>query len=82
MREMMIGQARDNFSAIIASLSNGTSSECLIKNRNTPVARIVPVTTPSTQEKRTFGIAKDKPFLTEDAQFDAMDEEIAEEFGV
>lgn len=46
------------------------------------MARIVPVTTPSTQEKRTFGIAKDKPFLTDDAQFDAMDEEIAEEFGV
>lgn len=82
MEEMTIGQARDNFSAIIANLLNGTISECLVKNRDTPVARIVPVAKTSTAEKRLFGIAKNNPFLIDDDIFDALDDEIAEEFGV
>ena len=79
---MTIGQARDNFSAIVAQLLSGTLSECLIKSRDTPVAKIVPVAQAATLQKRPFGIAADEPFLLDDEQFDALDAEVAEEFGL
>lgn len=80
MAEMTIGQARDSFSTLIANLLNGTVQEYVIKNRNTPVARIVPIV-PSTERPYGFGIARERPFLLDDDAFDALDEEIAEEFG-
>lgn len=82
MEEMTIGQARDGFSALIARLVDGSISECVIKNRSKPVARIVPITTTTQLSKRPFGIACEQPFLIDDNGFDALDAEIAEEFGL
>ena len=80
MEEMTIGQARDGFSALIARLLDGSISECIIKNRSKPVARIVPITPAVQATKRPFGIARACPFLTDDDGFDALDAEIAEDF--
>ena len=82
MEEMTIGQARDGFSALIARLLDGSVSECIIKNRSKPVARIVPITPVVQATKRPFGIASACPFLTDDDGFDALDAEIAEDFGL
>lgn len=82
MEEMTIGQARNHFSALIARLMDGSISECIIRNRSTPVARITPFEASSQEAKRTFGIARDNPFLTDDDGFDALDTEIADEFGL
>ncbi len=82
MEEMTIGQARDGFSALIARLLDGSISECVIKNRSKPVARIVPITPEAKAAKRVFGIASACPFLTDDDGFDALDAEIAEDFGL
>ena len=57
MEEMTIGQARDGFSALIARLLDGSVSECVIKNRSKPVARIVPIAPVVQATKRPFGIA-------------------------
>ena len=82
MEEMTIGQARDGFSALIARLLDGSVSEFVIKNRSTPVARIVPIEPSAQAIKRPFGIASARPFLADDDGFDALDAEIAEEFGL
>jgi antitoxin (DNA-binding transcriptional repressor) of toxin-antitoxin stability system len=82
MEEMTIGQARDGFSALIARLLDGSISECVIKNRSKPVARIVPITAEAEVAKRPFGIASAHPFLADDDVFDELDAEIAEEFGL
>lgn len=79
MAEMTIGQARDSFSSLIANLLNGTVQEYVIKNRDTPVARIVPIAS-SAGRLAGFGIARDSPFVMDDDIFDALDDEIAEEF--
>ena len=78
--ELTIGEARDKFSSLIANIAAGTMPEYIVKNRKTPIAKIVPVDKPAT--KRIFGIAKSDPFLTDDAAFDALDAEIAAEFDV
>jgi antitoxin (DNA-binding transcriptional repressor) of toxin-antitoxin stability system len=82
MEEMTIGQARDGFSAHIARLLDGSVSEYVIKNRSTPVARIVPIMPKAEAAKRPFGIASSCPFLADDDGFDALDAEIAEDFGL
>ena len=81
MAEITIGQARNNFSSLIANILSGVASDYVIKNRNTPVARIVPITA-GQATRRTFGIAKDDPFVLDDAVFDELDAEIAEDFGM
>lgn len=81
MAEVTIGQARDNLSAIIAELVNGTVDEYIIKNRSTPVVRMTRIE-PENLEPRPFGLAKDDPLLLDDEAFDALDAEIAAEFGV
>lgn len=82
MDEMTIGQARDNFSSVISRLRDGSISECVIKDRSTPVARIVPFTPKVEVAKRPFGIAREQPFLIDDELFDALDAEISAEFGL
>lgn len=82
MEEMTIGQARDGFSALIARLLDGSVSEFIIKNRSKPVVRIVPIAPVTQATKRPFGIASAHPFLTDDDGFDALDAEIAEDFGL
>ena len=81
MTEVTIGQTRNSFSAVIAELASGRTSEYLIKNHSAPLARIVPVE-PEPTAARTFGISKADPFVLDDGVFDALDAEIAEEFGV
>ena len=80
MAEMTIGQARDSFSALIAQISSGEVGEHVIKNRDVPVARIVPYHAPEDASRR-IGISKDRPLVLDDDLFDALDDEIAKEFG-
>ena len=80
VQEMTIGQARDGFSALISALASGLASEFIIKKRDTPVARVVPIRE-SAKPARQFGIASGNPFLLDDEAFDAMDAEIANEMG-
>ena len=78
---MTIGDARDKFSSLVADIATGAVPECIIMNRRKPVAKIVPFEA-ERKPKRVFGIAKDSPFLADEAAFDALDAEIADEFGV
>ena len=82
MKEMTIGQARDSFSSLIANLLSGAVSEYVVKNRDTPVVRIIPYASQPERSARPFGVARNNPLLLDDAAFDALDAEIAEEFGV
>ena len=79
--ELTIGEARDKFSSLVADVASGALSECIVKNRKRPVARLVPFSDPA-RPKRVFGIAKDDPFLVDEAAFDMLDTEIAADFGV
>lgn len=80
MSSSSIAETKSNFSAVLAALVNGVEREHVIKNRNTPVAVIVPYGRRPGVE-RQFGFAgKDGKAVDWDA-FDAMDAEIAEMFG-
>ena len=79
--ELTIGEARDRFSSLVADVASGAVPACVVKNRRKPVVRIVPYEQPE-KPRRVFGIAKGSPFLPDEAAFDALDAEIAEEFGV
>ena len=81
MSSASIAETKNNLSAILATLSNGTESEHLIKNRNVPVAVIIPYVS-KPDAKRKFGYAKSESKPIDWEAFDAMDEEIAEMFGV
>jgi antitoxin (DNA-binding transcriptional repressor) of toxin-antitoxin stability system len=80
MLEMTIGQARDNFSQLIKHLQEGSVDEYVIKNRERPVARILPVE--ESKPKIKLGLYDDDPGVIDYDAFDAMDEEIADLFGV
>ena len=81
MAELTIGEARNSFSALVADLLSGKASEHIIKKRDVAVAKIVPVDKKDAGS-RQFGMFKDRPLLLDDGLFDALDAEIAEEFGV
>lgn len=81
MPELTISQARDHFSALIADLEAGRASEYIIKNRDMPVAKLVPANGGADTSKR-IGIAKDAPLLLDDDWFDETDDEVAALFGV
>ncbi len=80
MAEMTIGAARDNFSAIIADITSGAVKEYVVKKRDVPVAKIVPIDITECAGC-TFGLFKDEPMLVDDAAFDELDDEIAADFG-
>ena len=81
MAELTIGEARNNFSALIADLMSSKAHEYVIKKRNVPVARIVAIDKKESGS-RPFGLFRDDPLLVDDGLFDSLDIEIAEEFGV
>ena len=81
MAELTIGEARNGFSALISDLISGKANEHIIKRRDVAVAKIVPVDRRESAS-RQFGMFKDRPLLLDDGVFDALDVEIAEEFGV
>ena len=81
MSSCSIAETKNGLSAILAALASGAEREHIIKNRDVPVAVIVPYSQrPS--ESRRFGFAKDDGKVVDWEAFDAMDAEIAEEFGV
>lgn len=80
MTSATVAETRDNLSAIVNDLLSGAETVHVIRKRNKPVAKIVPYSAP-TSASRTFGIAKDDGRSIDFEAFDAMDGEIAEEFG-
>lgn len=81
MREATIGYAKDHLSALIKSLEDGDETEIVILNRSTPVARLLPCPKVPPREK-IFGMYADDPGVLDWEAFDAMDDEIADMFGV
>ena len=80
MSSSSIAETKSNFSSILASLADGVEREHVIKNRNTPVAIIVPYGSRG-EAPRHFGFAKDAAKPVDWDAFDAMDADIAEMFG-
>lgn len=81
MSSSTIAETKSNFSAVLAALANGTEREHVIKNRNTPVAVIVPYGKRPGMERQFGFAAKNGKTIDWDA-FDAMDAEVAEMFGM
>ena len=81
MADLTIGEARSNFSSLIADIVNGRADEHVIRKRDVAVAKIVPVSEKKSTA-RPFGMLKDEPLLVDDSLFDELDAEIAEEFGI
>ena len=81
MSSCTIAETKNSLSAILAALADGTEREHVIKNRDVPVAVILPYGSQA-GAGRSFGFAKgDGKEIDWDA-FDAMDDDIAEMFGV
>ena len=81
MAELTIGEARNNFSALIADIVEGKATEHIIRKRDHVVAKIVPADVKEAAA-RPFGMFKDNPLLVDDSLFDELDAEVAEDFGV
>lgn len=81
MTILTISEARNSFSAIVADLESGRESEYVIRDRDVPVARIVPYAAPKGVSKR-YGLLREKPLVLDDDVFDALDAEVADLFGV
>lgn len=75
-------QAKTEFSKLVAMLERGEEEEVIVCRDGVPVARIEKITKNS--RKGMFGCAKGKMHLPENFwdDFDSMDNEIAEDFGV
>ena len=81
MSSCTIAETKNGLSAILAALASGAEREHVIKNRDVPVAVIIPYgRRPATS--RRFGFAKDDGKVIDWEAFDAMDAEIAEDFGM
>ena len=74
-----IYEAKTNFSKIIQSLETGLEKEVIICNRGKPVVRCTPISA-FDENKRPFGIWKDKYAAPSDSDFFELDETIAKEF--
>lgn len=81
MSSCTIAETKNSLSAILASLASGAEREHIIKNRNVPVAVILPYGK-AAGAGRTFGFARDDGRTIDWDAFDAMDSEIADSFGV
>ena len=81
MSSCSIAETKNGLSAILAALANGTEREHVIKNRGVPVAVITPYGKRADVSRR-FGFAKDDGRAIDWEAFDAMDADIAEDFGV
>lgn len=81
MSSCTIAETKNKLSAILAALESGEEREHIIKNRNVPVAVIVPYGN-RPGGTRQFGYSKDDGKDIDWDAFDEMDAEIAEGFGV
>lgn len=81
MSSCTIAETKNGLSAILADLASGAEREHIIKNRDVPVAVIVPYGKRPGAPRR-FGFAKDDGKVVDWEAFDAMNAEIAEDFGV
>ena len=81
MSSSTIAETKNGLSAILAALASGAEREHIINNRNVPVAVIIPYGKRPGVSRR-FGYAKDDGKVIDWEAFDAMDDEIAEDFGV
>ena len=81
MSESTVYETRNNLSAVIDDLLSGRVAEHIIKRRDKPVARMVPIADQSDVSKR-IGLTRDNPVLLDDELFDALDDDVAELFGV
>lgn len=81
MSSCSIAETKNGLSAILAALASGAEREHVIKNRDVPVAVIVPYGK-GTGSARKFGFAKDDGKLIDWSAFDAMDSDIADMFGM
>ncbi|MBQ9068092.1 MAG: hypothetical protein IJ131_03385 [Eggerthellaceae bacterium] len=80
MSEATLYDTRNNLSSVIDDLLSGKSKEHVIKRRETPVARIVPIE-PAVDASKRIGAFRDAPAMLDDDLFDAMDAQVAELFG-
>lgn len=81
MSSCTIAETKNGLSAILAALASGAEREHIIKNRDVPVAIIIPYGR-RPESARRFGFAKDDGKRIDWEAFDAMDAEVAEMFGV
>ena len=81
MSSSSIAETKNGLSAILAALASGAEREHVIKNRDVPVAVIVPYGR-RPDSAREFGFAKGDGKHIDWEAFDDMDSEIAEMFGV
>lgn len=81
MSSLTIAETKNNLSSILESLQSGAEESHIIKNRKKPVAVILPIEEPGATRK-PFGYGKAKRKAVDWDAFDAMDSEIAEEFGL
>ncbi|MBQ9043613.1 MAG: hypothetical protein IJ111_12470 [Eggerthellaceae bacterium] len=79
MSSETVGYTKNNLSAILSALTSGKESEHVIKLRNIPIATIRPIQQPTS--RAPFGFAKQSAKHIDFDAFDALDSEIAEEFG-
>lgn len=81
MSEATIYETRNNLSAVVDDLLSGVTREHIIKRRDTPVARIVPIQ-PAVDVTKRIGAFKDNPSLLDDELFDELDMQVADLFGI
>ena len=81
MSTLTIAETKNNLSAILESLQSGKEKSHVIRNRKKPVAMILPIDE-SKPTRKPFGYGRDERKAVDWAAFDAMDAEIAEEFGL
>ena len=74
-----IYEAKTNMSKLLHLLESGQEKEIIVCNRGKPVLRWLPILD-FPNEKRPFGIWKDKYQTKEENDFFALDDEIAREF--
>ena len=81
MSSCTVAETKNSLSAILAALASGAEREHVIKNRDVPVAVILPYYK-RPESARKFGFAQDDGKVVDWDAFDAMDDEVAEMFGV
>ena len=81
MSTCSVAETKNNLSAILADLSSGAEVEHIIEKRGKPVA-VIHAYTPKPRPVRKFGFAKGRGKAVDWDAFNALDEEIAREFGL
>lgn len=82
MCQVNMYQAKTDFSRLVAMLENGSEDEIIIARNGVPVARLALFK--NQQNKKRFGAAKKllKLPLNFDSEFDSLDSEVQEMFGL